>query len=273
MYDRFFYIGAISFSIDDVLSIAKEAGKAILKIYDKSYSITYKTDSSPLTEADALSHRIITTGLNDIKFRHSSYPFSYPLPILSEEGQDIPYEKRKDWKLFWMIDPLDGTKEFIKKNGEFTINVALIYNNIPVFGVVFAPVLDWLYFNDNKKAYKIEQGKLCQLPKKQEKKKFVVVASRSHLNEETRNFIECVSVDREKEFISIGSSLKLCLVAEGTADIYPRLAPTMEWDTAAADAIVRQAGKKTYSIDRFGNATTPLTYNKKNLFNPWFIVQ
>jgi len=156
---------------------------------------------------------------------------------------------------------------------EGAINIALIHKNEPIFGVVYVPVLDWIYFNDNENAYKIEKDKLVKLPIKREDNKFIIVASRSHLNEETKNFIESylktiTSIDSIQtiETISIGSSLKLCLIAEGKADIYPRLAPTMEWDTAAADAIVRKAGKNVYSIDS-------ITYNKKNLLNPWFVVK
>jgi len=245
------------FNIDDILNIAKKAGKEVLKIYNRDFNIEYKDDKSPLTEADKISHNIIVEGLK-----------KYNLPILSEEGKNIPYEERKNWEYFWMIDPLDGTKEFIKKNGEFTINIALIYKNKPVFGVVYAPVLEWIYFNDNEKSYKIEKNKLIQLPIKRDDKKFIIVASRSHLNEETKKFIENLKIDKEKEFISIGSSLKLCLVAEGSADIYPRLAPTMEWDTAAADAVVRKSGKLV--LDYYEKL--PLIYNKENLLNPYFIV-
>jgi len=245
------------FNIDDILNIAKKAGKEVLKIYNRDFNIEYKDDKSPLTEADKISHNIIVEGLK-----------KYNLPILSEEGKNIPYEERKNWEYFWMIDPLDGTKEFIKKNGEFTINIALIYKNRSIFGVVYAPVLEWIYFNDNEKSYKIEKNKLIQLPMKRDDKKFIIVASRSHLNEETKKFIENLKIDKEKEFISIGSSLKLCLVAEGSADIYPRLAPTMEWDTAAADAVVRKSGKLV--LDYYEKL--PLIYNKENLLNPYFIV-
>jgi len=258
MYEKIFKINNFEFNIEDILEIAKKAGEEVLKIYNKDFEVEYKDDKSPLTLADKTSHNIITKGLK-----------KYNLPILSEEGKNIPYEKRKEWELFWMIDPLDGTKEFIKKNGEFTINIALIYKNEPVFGVVYAPVLDWMYFNDNKNAYKIENDKLIKLPLKKDNNKFIIVASRSHLNEETKKFIDSIKTDKEKEFISIGSSLKLCLVAEGKADIYPRLAPTMEWDTAAADAIVRKAGKKVYQFEN----NLSLKYNKENLLNPYFIVR
>jgi len=257
MYNKIFNKNNFQFNIDDILNIAKKAGNEILKIYNQDFEVEYKDDKSPLTIADKTSHNIIVKGLE-----------KYNLPILSEEGKNISYEERKNWELFWMIDPLDGTKEFIKKNGEFTINIALIYKNEPIFGVVYAPVLEWMYFNDNENSYKIEKDKLIKLPIKREDNKFIIVASKSHLTEETKNFIDNLQTDKEKEFISKGSSLKLCMVAEGSADIYPRLAPTMEWDTAAADAVVRKASKNVYKA----NSTENLIYNKENLLNPYFIV-
>jgi len=258
MYRKIFNINDFEFNIDEILNVAKEAGKEILKIYNQDFEVEYKDDKSPLTIADKTSHNIIVEGLE-----------KYNLPILSEEGKNISYETRKNWELFWVIDPLDGTKEFIKKNGEFTINIALIYKNEPVFGVVYAPVLEWMYFNDNENASKIEKDKLIKLPMKRDDEKFIIVASKSHLTEETKKFIDNLETDKEKELISKGSSLKLCMVAEGIADIYPRLAPTMEWDTAAADAIVRKAGKNVYKA----NTTKSITYNKENLLNPYFIVR
>ncbi len=282
MYNKKFKIDVSEFNIDDVLELAKKAGEEVLKIYNKDFKIEYKDDKSPLTEADKTSHQIIVEGLNalDIKddeenSKKSSTQHLAPntsLHVLSEEGRDIPYEERKKWEYFWIIDPLDGTKEFIKKNGEFTINIALIHKNKPIFGVVYAPVLDWMYFNDNENSYKIEKNELIKLSMKRNDDKFVIVASKSHLNEETKKFIENIKTDKEKVFISKGSSLKLCLVAEGKADIYPRLAPTMEWDTAAADAIVRKAGKNVYIFKYKINLEDFLLYNKKNLLNPFFIV-
>ena len=249
------------FNVSDILDIAVNAGEEIMKIYSKDFDVEYKDDKSPLTEADKKSHNVIVEGLN-----------KYGLPVLSEEGKDIPYEERKDWSLFWMVDPLDGTKEFIKKNGEFTVNIALINNNAPVFGVVYAPAVNVIYFIDDNNAYKAEIinskiNNVKKLPLNIKKDKLIVVASKSHMNEETKKYIE--SLEGEKEFISKGSSLKLCMVAEGAADIYPRLAPTMEWDTAAADAVVRKAGKMTYSYEN----NKPLRYNKENLLNPWFVVK
>ena len=257
MYEKVFKIDDFEFNIDDILKLVKKAGEEVLKIYNKDFEVEYKDDKSPLTLADKTSHNVIVEGLKKDN-----------LPILSEEGKNIPYEERKEWELFWMIDPLDGTKEFIKKNGEFTINIALIYKNEPIFGVVYAPVLNWIYFNDSKNAYKIENDKIMKLPIKRDDNKFIIVASRSHLNEETKKFIDNIKTDKEKEFISIGSSLKLCLVAEGKADIYPRLAPTMEWDTAAADAVVRKVGKKVCQFDK----DLSLKYNKENLLNPYFVI-
>jgi len=265
MYNKIFKIDKFEFNIDDVLKIALKAGKEIMSIYNKDFNIEFKNDNSPLTIADKKSHKVIEEGLK-----------KYNLPILSEEGRDIPYEERKNWELFWMIDPLDGTKEFIKKNGEFTINIALIYKNKPIFGVVYAPAIEVIYFTDNNNSYKAKLSikefsikNIEKLPKKRDDNKFIIVASKSHLNEETKKFIENIRADKEKEFISKGSSLKLCMVAEGSADIYPRLAPTMEWDTAAADAIVRKAGKMSYNFE----SNMPLEYNKKNLLNPFFIVK
>ena len=275
MFEKKFKIDDFDFDVEDILRIAWNAGKEIMNIYLKDFSVEYKDDKSPLTEADKKSHKII---VNNLK--------KFNLPILSEEGRDISYNERKNWNLFWMVDPIDGTKEFIKKNGEFTINIALIYNNEPVFGIVYAPAIEEIYFTDEKYSYKanlnidfFELKNIKKLPIKRDDNKLVIVASKSHLNEETKEFIESIKTDKEKEFISKGSSLKFCMVAEGKADIYPRLAPTMEWDTAAADAIVRKAGKMTYiytikSIDSIDSIKSldSIIYNKENLLNPYFIV-
>jgi len=260
MYNRRFIAEDLEFNIDDILEIAKRAGEEILKVYNQDFNIEYKEDNSPLTKADKLSHNTIVDGLK-----------KYNIPILSEEGKSIPYKERKNWKLFWLIDPLDGTKEFIKRNGEFTVNIALIYKDTPIFGVVYAPVIDTIYFNDIKNSFRVRGDKLEKLPIKQKRDNFVIVASKSHLNRETEEFIEKLSAIEKRPIttISKGSSLKLCLVAEGSADIYPRLAPTMEWDTGASDAIVRKAAFMTYDFNR----DKPLVYNKENLLNPWFIVK
>jgi 3'(2'), 5'-bisphosphate nucleotidase len=249
--------------IAKILELANRAGKEVLNIYEKDFDVEFKNDNSPLTIADKKSHEIIVDGLRKL----SKYP------ILSEEGKEIPYEERKNWEYYWCIDPLDGTKEFIKKNGEFTINIALIHNDEPILGVVYAPVINVLYYaKKGEGAYK--NGK--KLRKKSPTKPFRVVASKSHMNDETRNFIRKLG---EVELVSKGSSLKLCMVADGSADIYPRIAPTMEWDTAAADAIVREVGKMTYIFDEnfeideeLNVRGTPLKYNKENLLNPYFVV-
>ena len=239
--------------------IAKEAGKAIIEIYNKDFRIEYKDDKSPLTEADLKSNEIICNSLLEL----------YPnIPILSEENKAAPYEERKKWEYYWCIDPIDGTKEFIKKNGEFTVNIALIHKDIPVLGVVYAPVLDDMYSaKQNEGAFK-NGKKLPLYTNENPSKKLSVVASKSHLSEETQVFIDALDT-KEIEQVSKGSSLKLCMVAEGIADIYPRLAPTMEWDTAAADAVVREAGKMTYQFE----SEKPVVYNKENLLNPWFVVK
>ena len=249
--------------LKEVCNIAKEAGKEVLKIYHKNFDIEFKNDNSPLTIADRKSHEIIVKGLEEIS----------NFPIVSEEGKEIPYEERKSWEYYWCIDPLDGTKEFIKKNGEFTINIALIHNGEPVLGVVYAPAINVIYCaKKDEGAYK--NGK--KLINRNTNRPYKVVASKSHMNEETKKFIKKLG---NGELISKGSSLKLCMVADGSADIYPRIAPTMEWDTAAADAIIREVGKMTYiynenfKIDENLNAKgNLLKYNKENLLNPYFVV-
>ena len=251
-----------------ILELAKSAGEAILEVYNSPFSVeqkkseTFKEGESPLTLADIKSNHIICSGLKE------KYP---QIPILSEENKEVEYPIRKDWKYFWLIDPLDGTKEFVKKNDEFTVNIALIKKNKPVMGVVYVPVKDIIYHGDYiNGSYKKIGDKLIKLDKtKGESRNFRIVASKSHLNEETSEFIENLREEhKDLEIISAGSSLKLCMVAEGNADIYPRLGPTMEWDTAAAHAVVKFAGKNV--IDHENNSE--LRYNKKNLLNNWFIV-
>jgi len=230
-----------------------------MKIYQKDFQIEYKDDKSPLTEADTKSNEIICNTLMEL------YP---DIPILSEENKIIEFDTRKEWEYYWCIDPIDGTKEFIKKNGEFTVNIALIYKNSPLLGVVYAPALNDIYYaKKNEGAFK--NGETLPLKVNDNtKEKLYVVASKSHLSPETQTFIDSLDTN-EIEQISKGSSLKLCMVAEGIADIYPRLAPTMEWDTAAADAIVRESGKMTYQYEN----DEYLLYNKENLLNPWFVVR
>jgi len=245
-------------NIEEIKNIALEAGKTVMKIYNKDFTIEYKDDKSPLTEADIKANKII------IKLLKELYP---DVPILSEENKKVEYKERKNWKYYWCIDPIDGTKEFIKKNGEFTINIALIYNNKPILGVVYAPALNDMYSaKKGKGAFKNKQ-KLPLNVNNHKFEKMFVVASKSHLSDDTQKFINKLDT-KEIEQISKGSSLKLCMVATGEADIYPRLAPTMEWDTAAADAIVRESGKMTYQY----GTNLPLVYNKINLLNPWFVV-
>jgi len=194
------------------------------------------------------------------------------IPILSEEGSHLPYEERKKWKRLWVVDPLDGTKEFIKKNGEFTVNIALVDEGTPVLGVIYIPVTGVLYYGIvGEGAWKETPRTIERLPIEEVGRgSFVIVASRSHMTPETEAYVEEVRRNHSQvELISSGSSIKICLVAEGSADAYPRFAPTMEWDTAAGDAIARAAGKKVIDV-RTGS---PLVYNKEDLHNPWFLVE
>ena len=245
--------------VQDIITISQTAGKAILEVYDSDFSVEQKDDKSPLTLADKRSHEIIAG------FLHARYPY----PVLSEEGKNIPFEERKDWECFWLVDPLDGTKEFIKRNGEFTVNIALIKRDRPVLGVIYQPVADLLYYAvQGEGSFKIEGGRGEKLPLSRKKDNLTVAGSRSH---GSKAFDDYVEVLRTKygtcAFISAGSSLKFCLVAEGRADIYPRLAPTMEWDTAAGQMIVEEAGGLVLE----SKSRTPLRYNKESLLNPHFV--
>lgn len=247
--------------LDKIVIIAKEAGDAIMEIYNKDFQIDYKDDKSPLTEADTRSNEIICQALEKI------YP---DIPLLSEENKTVDYSIRRHWEYFWLIDPIDGTKEFIKKNGEFTVNIALIHKDTPVLGVVYAPALGDMYkAKKGEGAFKNQQRMPLQM-NRSPKISLNVVSSKSHLSEETQTFIDDLAKTTEKiEQVSKGSSLKLCMVAEGSADIYPRLAPTMEWDTGAAHALVLEAGKEVIQFE----TDEKLLYNKENLLNPWFIVR
>ncbi|MCB1191317.1 MAG: 3'(2'),5'-bisphosphate nucleotidase CysQ [Leptospiraceae bacterium] len=232
------------------------AGKAILEVYETGdFEIETKADDSPLTKADKKSHGIIFQSLQETN-----------IPILSEEGLDIPYSERRKWEYFWLVDPLDGTKEFIKKNGEFTVNIALVQNGKPILGVVYIPVLEKLYYGlKDMGAFLEENGNVTKLPfNKNETDTVRIVASRNYLNDETKKFINLYP---KQELLSLGSSLKFMLLAEGNADVYPRLAPTSEWDTAASQAIVEITGGKIINFATKEN----LTYNKENLINPFFI--
>ena len=248
-------------NIQDIVAIAKEAGKAIMEVYKQDFKVEYKYDDSPLTPADKKANDIIEYGLNQLLVN---------FPILSEEGIDISYDDRKHWEYFWLVDPLDGTKEFLKKNDEFTVNIALIHINTPVLGVVYAPALDKCYWS-KKGEGAFRDGRRLPLETAGQRNTFKVVASRSHMSDETQAYINAIDTSKEKELISIGSSLKICLVAEGAADIYPRLGPTMEWDIGAAHAIVNESKKTLYS---YANSRYEVhLYNKENLLNKWFVVK
>ncbi len=252
--------------IEDIIGIARRAGSAILDVYNTDFPVEVKEDESPLTEADKRANAVIVEGLNRF------YP---AIPVISEETRAVAYEVRKHWESFWLVDPLDGTKEFVKRNGEFTVNIALVKNGFPVLGVVFQPVGNQLYWAvQGEGAWKSSEGaapvRLNGGTHFSDKTEVTVVASRSHLTGEVTAFVRDLEAAGKKvEFISAGSSLKLCLVAEGIADVYPRLGPTMEWDTAAAHAVALEAGRK---VVEFGTGTD-LVYNKENLLNPFFIVE
>ncbi len=257
------------------IQAAIEAGHKILEIYNDpnaDFSVEKKADNSPLTIADKISHKHIVRKLK-----------TTGISILSEEGRDIPYEERSTWNRFWLVDPIDGTKEFIKKNGEFTVNIALIENNNPVVGVVYVPVKTELYWAlVGEGAWKVRATEIPEnlddITEKakrlpiidRERSVFRVVGSRSFLNAETEHFVDKLRENHpDLEVVSKGSSLKICMVAEGDADIYPRFGPTMEWDTAAGHAIVNAAGKRITLVDQ----EIQLKYNKENLLNPSFIVK
>lgn len=241
------------------LEAAQEASKKILEVYNSNdFQAELKGDNSPLTLADKKAHQAIVAILK-----------SSNLPILSEEGKSIPYDDRKHWEYFWMVDPLDGTKEFIKRNGEFTVNIALIEKQTPILGVVTVPVTgEEFYGARGLGAFLKVKDKITSLSKRTpidlKQKGIRVVASRSHMNEETQQFIDQLV---EPELVSSGSSLKFMLLASGKADVYPRFAPTMEWDTAAAHAIVNQGGLQVFQKD----SNDELMYNKPDLLNPSFI--
>ena len=253
---------------------AIKAASAIMGVYQKAdFNVNMKADDSPLTDADRKAHRIIVDALK-----------TTPVPILSEEGRHMPYPERKEWDRLWIVDPLDGTKEFIKRNGEFTVNIALIQGGNPVFGVIYAPVLERLYFGgrglgaygctremENLPDNLDELIKQCEkLPLAPSRSTYVIMGSRSHATPELTAFVEEKRKELgDVEFISAGSSLKICRVAEGAADIYPRLGPTMEWDTAAGQGIAEGAGCSVTVWETH----EPLKYNRDDLLNPWFVVQ
>ena len=260
----------LSEELEIAIRAALKAGGAIMKIYNgEDFEVEFKGDNSPLTKADKAAHKIIT-----------SYLSNSSLPILSEEGSDIPYSERKDWSQFWMVDPIDGTKEFIKRNGEFTVNIALIENQKPILGVVYAPALKDLYFAEQGVgSFKMEsissiedtyKSEGIDLSKSSYPETYTLVVSKSHMNDQTQQFVD----QKEQEYgeiatASFGSSLKICKVAEGSAHCYPRFGPTMEWDTAAAQAVAVYA----YTSITKAHEKLTLEYNKENLLNPYFIVE
>jgi 3'(2'), 5'-bisphosphate nucleotidase len=272
------------------LVAAKRAGDEILEVYQGKIEVTYKEDDSPLTLADERAHRTIVKSLPSISTNH--------IPILSEEGKDIPFEKRAEWEYLWLVDPLDGTKEFVKRRDEFTVNIALIAKGSPVVGVVFLPAVGSLYFGAaGLGAYKVDKvnsvsqfldnvgnaevdtlqlgalvDRAAKLPLPQARgrrsKEINLVGSRSNGIEALSDFVEKMKEDYDTVgFVPAGSALKFCLVAEGKADLYPRFGPTMEWDTAAGHCVVEQSGG---AVLRMGDKT-PLDYNKRDLLNPHFI--
>jgi len=262
-------------SMDKNLRIAVEsslkAGEAIMLVYNSDcFNTEIKEDNSPLTQADKNANDII-----------NSYLTPTNIPIISEENKQTDYISRENWRQCWVVDPVDGTKEFIKRNGEFTVNIALVENGRPILGVIYVPVSKTLYFANvlTKEGYKIELdshdvkieeilAKSKKIQPKNNSNSVKVVGSRSHMSEETMAYVEALKVKgKAVEIVSKGSSLKFCLVAEGNADVYPRFAPTMEWDTAAGQAICNAVGVQVIAED----TKAPLLYNKENLLNPWFI--
>jgi 3'(2'), 5'-bisphosphate nucleotidase len=249
-----------------------QAGKVIMEVYDTAFDIEIKDDKSPLTEADKKANDVI-----------NSYLVNTEIPIISEENKQTDYVTRKNWTTCWVVDPVDGTKEFIKRNGEFTVNIALVTNGKPELGVIYVPATKTIYVANvkTKTAFKtqleshdtaveevINLAKLL-IPKALRSNPVKVVGSRSHMSQETLDFVETIKKEgKDVEVVSKGSSLKFCLVAEGNADVYPRFAPTMEWDTAAGQAICNAVGINVISQE----TNESLLYNKENLLNPWFLV-
>ena len=260
--------------IDIAIKAALDAGSTILGVYDTDFGVQLKADSSPLTIADQKANAVIESHLKKAQ-----------LPIISEETKAVAFAERQNWTRCWIVDPLDGTKEFVKRNGEFTVNIALIENGMPIEGVIYAPVLGDLYYTQGGSAYKVsiesgtEQDAIKDIQALKVKAKILkpapwqdpirVVGSRSHMNSETEDFVTQLKRNHQTEMVSRGSSLKFCLVAEGSAHIYPRFAPTMEWDTAAGQAICMATGLSVTRQD----TGAPLSYNKENLLNPYFLVQ
>ena len=250
-----------------ILGIAKDAGAEIMAIYEKDFAIYEKQDTSPLTEADLAAHNVIVNALESVS----------DLPILSEESADIAWDERKSWQSYWLVDPLDGAKEFIKKNGEFTVNIALIEDGKPTLGVVYAPALNKSYVGVvGEGAWTEVDGEFTPISARKHDGSEVwkIVGSRSHQSPEIQNLLAQLSGDTE--LVAMGSSLKLCLVAEGEAHLYPRLGPTSEWDTGAAHAVALAAGANVTVLDPanpLDNNADALTYNQKeSVLNPFFLV-
>jgi 3'(2'), 5'-bisphosphate nucleotidase len=255
------------------------AGNDILEVYDTVFEVEYKDDKSPLTLADKKASDKIIAELDPVN-----------IPVLSEEGVHDTFEKRRTWNRLWIVDPLDGTKEFVKRNGEFTVNIALVEDNVPTLGVIFSPVFKDLYFAAKGiGSFKIDRHDFIpliegirsialeqllsiaqKLPTVSDRKNYVVVASRSHMSTETYQHIESLKLEhKDVEITTTGSSIKMCLVAEGIADEYPRFGPTMEWDTAAGQAILQEAGCSLVDLE----TKEPMKYNRENLLNSWFIAR
>jgi 3'(2'), 5'-bisphosphate nucleotidase len=251
--------GKLEPMLEQLVEISRQAGVAILEWYDGDMGITRKADDSPLTKADLASHDVITSNLTKL------WP---EIPVLSEESADIPWETRRSWQQYWLVDPLDGTKEFINRNGEFTVNIALISEHRPTLGIVHVPVTGISYFGARGEGAWRQQGISAPTviaTRRPAASPAVIVGSRSHANPELADQLKSLG---EHELISMGSSLKFCRVAEGLADFYPRLGPTCEWDTAAAQAVVEAAGGQVVKIDG-----SPLGYNSKEAYlNPHFFV-
>jgi 3'(2'), 5'-bisphosphate nucleotidase len=255
---------------EDIFEIIVRAGNEIIKVYQSNdFQVEMKSDKTPLTIADKNSNHVIVDGLKKI------FP---KIPILSEESKKTPFQTRKEWEYLWIIDPLDGTKEFIKKNGEFSINLALVKDGIPIFGILYLPVKDTLYYAaKGYGAYKKDNsGRFKRLFNSDEDKEYEQIAdsqkriiiSRSHYTEETQQFVKEIEKQFSKvQLISVGSAMKIAYLAEGKADIYPRLAPTMEWDIASGQIILEESGGKILDFYK----KTPLIYNKEDLRNPWFV--
>ncbi len=245
--------------LSQIEALAVKAGEAIIEVYESGdFGVDHKSDDSPLTKADLASHQIIVKGLEQI---------TPDIPVLSEESAQIPYEERKSWNKYWLVDPLDGTKEFIKRNGEFTVNIALVENGKSILSCVYVPVSKVSYSAaTGVGVFKRENGKKSSISvMKNSRFKPTIVGSRSHMSDEVKGYLERLG---QHELVSMGSSLKFCLVAEGKADLYPRLGLTSEWDTAAAQCIVEQAGGHVVTLDG-----KPLMYNSKDsLLNPHFMV-